>query len=550
MHFAEPEWKMLDQFIPNDLVRALNADESLYTHMIAVDVLDPASISTLFDDISYGKGSSIIRMLEAWYDIKYGPTVFFEKLSQYLVKFSYSNARTADLWNALSVNGEDVGKFMGTWTDQPGFPYLRFEESTSTGVVVGQSRFTFDSVSVANTLENRQVWAIPLSFKVFSNVTGVPELMTKGFKEVNKLGSTEVEYDIEVDSTAILLANTAQTGVYRSLYPHRTYLTLIDWLNVDIDFLSSVERGALISDVFSMTFSGRLEDPKIALELLSLLKKETSILAWQSGLADIERLKDVFALNQAYGPVLKFTNSIMEGIIDSLGWIETTKRDIHLRGLLRGRILSEAIRNNHLATVKQALIYFKLYKQNLPLNVSMDVVPAILDAGVIYGNLDDYLFVQSKFLNSTYAPDQQMFLHALASSRTPYLQSKTLQFAIDGSVRKQDVISLLRSVATLSPVGHISTYIFIMEQYPALLEIYKTGGLGQFNTLMKDVTASFTKEYLIEEAERVFVRGEDSRFEISKETRISVLKGLETAKVLLRWREKNGVIVENWLNEQ
>lgn len=57
----EPTWKMLETFIPNDLVRALHADESAFTHSIALPVQDPNEISNIFDDISYGKGSSVIR---------------------------------------------------------------------------------------------------------------------------------------------------------------------------------------------------------------------------------------------------------------------------------------------------------------------------------------------------------------------------------------------------------------------------------------------------------------------------------------------------------
>lgn len=71
----------------------------------------------------------------------------------------------------------------------------------------------------------------------------------------------------------------------------------------------------------------------------------------------------------------------------------------------------------------------------------------------------------AKFLQSTFAPEQQTLLHALASTRTPYLQAKTLEFAISGEVRKQDIQGLISSVNNLSPVGHISTWIFLMDNW-------------------------------------------------------------------------------------
>jgi hypothetical protein len=157
----------------------------------------------------------------------------------------------------------------------------------------------------------------------------------------------------------------------------------------------------------------------------------------------LESLKDVFALYPTYGPIVKFQTHLIEKIVGSIGWIETSP-DVsthHTRALLRGRILAEAVRNNHEVTVATALKYFKLFKEGNhdQIPVSADVFGAIYDAGVLYGDLEDYNFILNKFKESTFAPDQQLYLHALASSKTPYLQAKTLAFAISGEVRKQGI---------------------------------------------------------------------------------------------------------------
>jgi aminopeptidase N len=476
----EPTWHMLEQFISMDLVRALHADESHYTHQIAVNVKNPDEISSIFDDISYGKGSSILRMLEAWMDEKYGEGVFFAKLHDYLTKHAYQNAETADLWDALKTKDQDVGKFMGTWTDQPGFPFLKFEELGTKSVRVSQERFLFAHlVNVDEPTEvmeqlgakdpKKQVWSVPLSYAVYSNSTGTPQRVGRGFTEVSKLGDIQVNFEKEYPADSILLANFAQTGVYRSLYDQKTYRYLIDWLHNDLEILPAVERGGLISDVFSMTLSGRLQDPTIALELVQTLGNDVNILVWDAALKDLENLKDIFALYPTYGPMLAFQNSLIEKVVASVGWVETSP-DVsshHVRALLRGRILSEAVRNHHEATVETALKYFKLVKEGKrdQVPVTADVLGAIYDAGVIYGDLDDYNFIMNKFKTSTFAPDQQLYLHALASSKTPYLQARTLAFAISGEVRKQDIQSLIRQVATLSPVGHISTWLFLLDNW-------------------------------------------------------------------------------------
>ncbi|KAJ3268582.1 hypothetical protein HDV01_002561 [Terramyces sp. JEL0728] len=562
---AEPTWNMTDQFIPLDLVRALRADESQFTHSIALPVKDPAEISNIFDDISYGKGSSILRMLEAWMDEKYGKDVFFGKLHNYLTEHAYGNAETEQLWAALRTD-QDVGAFMSTWTDQPGFPYLQFTKLGQKSVTVQQERFLFgnlieeplaDSLVLPSSMRadaKKQRWSIPLSYSVYSNQTGKPIRLTRGFTEINELGKVIVTFDKEYPEGSVLFANFAQTGVYRSLYDARTYRYIIDWLEEDLEFSPAVERAGLISDIFAMTFTGRLADPTIALEILKILKKETSILVWDSALKEMENLKDIFALYPTYGPIVEFQSSLIENVLKIVGWTETSKDESehHLKGMLRARLLGEAVRNNHKATVEKALEYFKLIKagQAEKVPVSPDVFGAIYDAGIIYGDLSDYEFILEKYLTSTFAPDQQLYLHALAATKTPYLQGRTLALAISGAVRKQDMQLLISQVATLSPVGHITTWLFMMENWEKLTRVFNGGDFGKFSELLKNVVASFTKPYLISEAERLFVQQSDPKFYIPPGAKVAVLKGLETAKQLLAWRALYGEQVAQWLDAQ
>lgn len=328
----EPDWKMLDSFIPADLVRALHADESAFTHSIALPVEDPSEINNIFDDISYGKGSSVIRMLESWMSQKFGPKYFFSRLHKYLTDHAYSNAETSDLWDALKSDEEDVGKFMSTWTNQPGFPFITVSAIKEKSFTVNQKRFLFsnlidifEGVDVDNLPIHyrppnmaEQVWYIPLTFSLYSNSTGTPLKVESDAYDFQVLGDVVFEFDKEVPADSILLLNDKQTGVYRSLYEDKTYRYLIDWLHNDKHFLPAVERAGLYSDVFSMTFSGRLTDPTIAMELIKLLASETNILVWQTALKDLETLKDIFALHPSYGLMIKFHSKIIDSMVETV----------------------------------------------------------------------------------------------------------------------------------------------------------------------------------------------------------------------------------------
>lgn len=66
-------------------------------------------VDQIFDEISYLKGSSVIRMLSSELGLK----TFLAGVSTYLKKHVYSNATTEDLWAALGeASGRDVSALM------------------------------------------------------------------------------------------------------------------------------------------------------------------------------------------------------------------------------------------------------------------------------------------------------------------------------------------------------------------------------------------------------------------------------------------------------
>src|SRR5207245_991513 len=94
---AYPEWKVWQDFVRTSTSGAMGRDALTKTHPIMAKVHDPEEIEELFDEISYGKGASILRMIEAYI----GSENFKKGVAQYLQKFRYSNASGHDLWSSL-----------------------------------------------------------------------------------------------------------------------------------------------------------------------------------------------------------------------------------------------------------------------------------------------------------------------------------------------------------------------------------------------------------------------------------------------------------------
>ena len=61
-----------------------------------------------------------------------GEDAFQAGIRQYLATHKYSNAATADLWEALSVSsGQDVNALMGKWTTQTGYPVVTVSQAAN-----------------------------------------------------------------------------------------------------------------------------------------------------------------------------------------------------------------------------------------------------------------------------------------------------------------------------------------------------------------------------------------------------------------------------------
>ncbi|WP_054846169.1 M1 family metallopeptidase [Sulfuracidifex tepidarius] len=121
MDAIRKDWDLIGYFLSIETSEAMERD-SLFTHPIHVPVKTPEEIEEIFDEISYGKGASILRMIESYV----GEENFRKGVSEYLKKFSFSNAEASDLWTSISnVSGEDVNSIMEEWIMNEATPSSR-----------------------------------------------------------------------------------------------------------------------------------------------------------------------------------------------------------------------------------------------------------------------------------------------------------------------------------------------------------------------------------------------------------------------------------------
>ena len=92
------------------------------SHPIEMPIRKPTEINEIFDDITYEKGSSVIRLLHSYI----GDEAFRTGLANYLAEYAYKNSITENLWSHLSEASKrsNLSDILSTWTKQMGFPLL------------------------------------------------------------------------------------------------------------------------------------------------------------------------------------------------------------------------------------------------------------------------------------------------------------------------------------------------------------------------------------------------------------------------------------------
>ncbi|XP_022253122.1 puromycin-sensitive aminopeptidase-like [Limulus polyphemus] len=154
-----PEYEIWTQFVTDVYTRALELDALHNSHPIEVPVGHPSEIDEIFDDISYNKGASVIRMLHRFL----GDEVFSKGMNTYLTRHMYKNAQTEDLWQALEdASQKPVAAIMSSWTKQKGFPVVSVscrQDGKNKILSLTQEKFCADGNAEGDNLR----WLVPIN---------------------------------------------------------------------------------------------------------------------------------------------------------------------------------------------------------------------------------------------------------------------------------------------------------------------------------------------------------------------------------------------------
>ncbi|XP_026755315.2 aminopeptidase N-like isoform X1 [Galleria mellonella] len=252
----EPNWNMLET-LTRDKMDLLRSDALKNTSPVSRKVIDASEISQKFDEISYTKGSNLIRMLNH----TISEDLFHKGLMLYLNNWKYTNAEENDLWESMSEAAAGLPEFeklslvqfMNSWTRQAGYPVVNVLRNYDTGEVEFQQKL-FTSTKEPYQSMVDQLWHIPISYATLSEDGRSDDWTAKPKIWLNNRTKT---FTLPINQSQALYVNVDAVGYYRVNYDKRNWELLNKALKSG-HVNSPIAKAQLIDDAFNLAKASQL----------------------------------------------------------------------------------------------------------------------------------------------------------------------------------------------------------------------------------------------------------------------------------------------------
>jgi aminopeptidase N len=486
-----------------------------------VPVYDGLEVDQIFDAISYLKGSSVIRMLSA----HLGEKVFLQGVADYLKAHQYSNAKTTDLWSALSkASGLDVNDFMDNWIRQIGFPVVTVAEEPGQ-IGLKQQRFLLSGDTKPE--EDETTWWIPLGLHTGSSASSASVHKTQAL--------TQKADTIRDVNDSFYLVNKNLTGFYRTNYPP----TRLAKLGEAMEHLTVQDKIGLVGDAYSNAVAGHGSTAGL-LAFVENFQSESDYLVWSQIITSLGSVRSDFSGTEDISAGLKkYQLKLTSSAVEKVGW-EFKQGEGFLIGQLRGALILSAGLVGHKATVDEALRRFDAYLSGDKSVINPSLRSAVFSIAIKERGESAYKAVQQEYQTTTSVDGKEICLRAMGRVQDPKLAQQFLSFIFSDKVAMQDKHSGTIALASNSKVRY-EVWAFIRDNWDSQIHPTLSGNLVVLERFLRFGLNKFTDSKVADEIQEFF-KGKDNR---------GYDKGLEVIDDNIRahdqYRRRDGEVVREWL---
>ncbi|XP_049880547.1 aminopeptidase N-like [Pectinophora gossypiella] len=551
---VEPTWRADITFAVENILAYLPLDSLESSHPVSVHLDHPKRIMEIFDDISYRKGSSVIRMMTMFL----GEDVFRKALHNYLVKYSYKNAAQDDLWRELTAVSQQYGRLasnmtvkqvMDTWTTQTGYPLLTVTRDYSEkSLTISQKRYINLGVKAPTAVS----WWIPLSVMCQSEADQPAEPVQ--WLSVEEGVANEHRFEHSAKANEWIIFNYDMIAPYRINYDKRNWQLLIKTLNSDqYSTIPQLGRVQLLSDAFAFSWTQQL-DYSITLQLANYLQREMEYLPLMSGLRGISKLESVLLRTSEYGALQKFIRQLIGDQYMQAGGLSR-------KAILNGEDLNSvklqtltstwACKSMYPGCEENAVDLFQQWMDetdpdaNNP--IPLDLRRIVYCVAVRRGGVREWRFLLARNQKANVASAKDQAMYGLSCTNVVWILRQYLTWCIEDNseVRRQDAARVLILVIQ-SPVGYYIARDFIYSRFDDIAHAFKSQGLmRRLGTVIKTLLEQFTTKRELDE----FLAWKEKYNHHLEDSKLTVTQGIEAAHVNIEWLLRNKKTVVEKLRE-
>ena len=449
-----------------------------------------------------------------------GQDVFLKGVGDYLKIHAYGNAKTNDLWAALSsASGQDVRAFMDPWIRKIGFPVVTVAEEPGQ-ISIKQSRFLTTGDVKAN--EDETTWWTPVGLKTGSPPKVIQSALTKKSDTIR-----------DVDDKFYKL-NADQSGFYRTNYPAQR----LTQLGTQQDLLSIEDKIGLMGDATALATSGDSKTSGL-LALLEGFKDQKDYLVWSQVSSSLSRVRMVFASNKKVSAGLKnFALKLCSPAAEAIGW-DFPKDEDYLTGQMRKLLLAMAAGAGHEGIISEGKKKFERWEAGDAKAIHQNLRGVVFNLAVANGGEKEWNAVKAELIKTTSVDGKEICIQALGRSKSPKLANALLEFVTSEEVPIQDAHGGVSAVGNNNETRDVA-WTFTKTQWKRVLE-----RLGVSNICMdrwvKMGLVNFS-EYDVGEDIKSFFSDKDTKaFERSLEVVQNTIAGNAA------YKQRDEALVLEWL---
>jgi aminopeptidase N len=459
-HF-NPQWEVwLRRNLPRDPTRragiakeqAMEGDARSTTHPIQQPIATEAEANSAFDDITYKKGQSFLRMLESFL----GEDIFRDGVRRYIAAHKFSNSTTADLWNALSeASKKPVGEIAAGWTTQPGFPVVKVKREAGGKVRLAQERFTVNFKN-APPLE----WKIPLTYAVI------------GEAPASLLMTSKTDILQNIPSERALKLNVNGAGNYRVEYDEPSWNLLLEVLpNLNVE-----DRVNLLADAWALVQADRAP-VSLYFGLVGKLRDSADLAEREQIINVLDFINRLLVGSPELEKFHGYARSLLRPTFELVGW-EPKEGEPPAAASLRASLISALGDLNDPEIIAGCRERFKKYLAN-PGSLPPDLRSSVFSVVGRYADEKTWTKLHELGLKTTSIEEKQNYYEALAGATDPKLVKKTLAIALTDELPTSRAIFLVSRVAR--DTGHPDiAWDFATANMKALLAKVDAAGANRY----------------------------------------------------------------------